>query len=68
MKHQRLTFLLKVTKIHETPEIEVSIESNKYETLRMKFPWGLANDCDINKNSHTCEEGGAHLRISVWRS
>ena len=68
MKHQRLKFPLIVKSVHETRAIEVSIESNKYETLRMKFPWGLANDCDINKNSHTCEEGGAHLRISVWHS
>ena len=21
---------------------------------------------DIEKKSHTCEKGGAHLRISVW--
>ena len=35
--------------------------------LRKLSMWLRANKLSLNvKKSHTCEEGGAQLRISVW--
>ena len=46
------TLPIKRKKIHETPEIKISIDSNlnfKIQAIQA-FAWDLANDCDIHKN------------------
>ena len=47
-----------------------SLKTNILSELKLKvnqvFLWSDSFSFEIYKKSHTCEEGGAHLRISFW--
>ena len=56
-------------------ELQVAVLASRLKTtilseLKLKvnqvFLWSDSSSFEIYKKSHTCEEGGAHLRISFW--
>ena len=48
------------------PRLKTTIVSELKLKVNQVFLWSDSSSFEIYKKSHTCEEDGAHLRISFW--